>query len=376
VNARPKKGPWSNGWALAGLLSFVVIGAIYAELERRSGLYWHDVTLPHNYAFKDARTITVDIDQESVALPGNLPATSTALLRLHVDSTWLGRWKEPSIDLADQLTGTISQHLERGAAGKRYLNLGPLLARGTGDPMTVSMRGNEVTWEKQQADLLLFEEPRFGTGPLLIIAPHPDDAEIAAFALYASRPSWIVTVTSGNTPDRRMSGLISSPDAQSRLKGELRAWDSVAIPGLGNVPPERSVNLGYFTLTLGEMYANPAEPVADTLLGTADVTGFRRVTHAKTITRASAENSWRSLVRDLLDTVSSIQPAVIVAPHPALDAARDHRLTTVAFWKRSSNPGSTGPNCCSTPTITLPRSTFHLDPLIRLSRCLRGPKLH
>jgi LmbE family N-acetylglucosaminyl deacetylase len=51
----------------------------------------------------------------------------------------------------------------------------------------------------------------------------------------------------------------------------------------------------------------------------------------------SAHATWHSLVEDLRVLLRTIRPAVIVAPHPLLDAAPDHQLTSIALLEAMEN---------------------------------------
>src|SRR6202049_3098946 len=80
----------------------------------------------------------------------------------------------------------IQQYLDTNAVGVRWLNLAGLreqLAGGT----EVIIRTHAVTLEAEAATLRLFDNHLDLQQRILVIAPHPDDAEIAAFGLYADR---------------------------------------------------------------------------------------------------------------------------------------------------------------------------------------------
>lgn len=53
-------------------------------------------------------------------------------------------------------------------------------------------------------------------------------------------------MTCGNAGDALYAEHIPDPVRQYRMKGFLRAIDSVTIPWQGGVPPERAYNLGTF----------------------------------------------------------------------------------------------------------------------------------
>jgi hypothetical protein len=71
----------------------------------------------------------------------------------------------------------------------------------------IMLRGGHLRW-KPAASVMVFEPPAFGGGDALIVAPHPDDAEIGAFGFYSGRPSWIVTVSSGEVSPTGLSPVV------------------------------------------------------------------------------------------------------------------------------------------------------------------------
>ncbi|MCT7654748.1 PIG-L family deacetylase [Oceanimonas sp. NS1] len=130
-----------------------------------------------------------------------------------------------------------TQYFEAGQAGKRLLSL-----TGVREP-------GEVRIELQRCRLigkttLLGFRARAleQDGPVLIVAPHPDDAELAAFGLYRKQKDnvWIVTVTAGETQKRLDRQYIPSLDKDSksagRRKGMIRSWNSATTPLLAGVP--------------------------------------------------------------------------------------------------------------------------------------------
>ncbi|MHB8723396.1 MAG: PIG-L family deacetylase, partial [Steroidobacteraceae bacterium] len=139
----------------------------------------------------------------------------------------------------------IQQYLDTNAVGVRWLNLGGLREQLTGGTEVI-IRTHAVTLEAETAVLRLFDNHLDLQRSILVIAPHPDDAEIAAFGLYADRQASVVTVTAGNAGDMNYRASVSDPAEHYSLKGYLRAVDSVTIPWQGNIPPERTANLGYF----------------------------------------------------------------------------------------------------------------------------------
>jgi LmbE family N-acetylglucosaminyl deacetylase len=317
--------------AVLGMLSL-------AEGRRLRGLYWYEVGADQNYRFSQARTCSVVLTDDGFVWPDSAGTASTALLALDVDATLGGQWFEPVVEILIDGSPRTVQMLERGAHGRRYLNLG----QHSGRVGKVTLRGRYLSWPEQRAELLLFDAPPLHSGPVLVLAPHPDDAEIAAFGLYSSTDPWVVTVSAGNNVDRRMAHLEAGAAARSGLKGELRAWDSVAIPRWGGVKEGRAVNLGYFNQSLAGLYQSPREVVADPVLDNPNILRFRDVGGSEMLANRDPESNWQSLVEDLIAVLEFVEPVTIVTPHPALDAAPDHKLTTVALIEALGRVGFSG----------------------------------
>ena len=235
----------------------------------------------------------------------------------------------PSVRLS---TGTaqIDEHLDRDARGLRWLNLTALRDR-LSPGATVEIRGEGLTISPGEATLRTFANHLDLSQRILVLAPHPDDAEIGAFGLYADRQATIVTVTSGNAGDFNYRDNVSDPAAHYRLKGYLRAVDSVTVPWQGGIPPERTFNLGYFDARLKEMRANPGEPVPEMYGPNQDVAVYRRANLSHLLPNASRTATWNHLVEDLAEVLNRVNPSIVVMPHPALDNHPDHQYTTVAM---------------------------------------------
>jgi len=167
-------------------------------------------------------------------------------------------------------------------------------------------------------------------GPILVLAPHPDDAEIAAFGLYAGRNATIVTVTSGNAGDANYSDNFGDPAEQYLFKGYLRAVDSVTVPWQGGIPPDRCYNLGYFDARLAQMQERPTEVFAELYGPNQDVAPYRRANIGRLLPNGPRTVTWAHLVEDLEAVLRRVKPAIVVMPNPFLDSHPDHQFTTVA----------------------------------------------
>jgi LmbE family N-acetylglucosaminyl deacetylase len=224
---------------------------------------------------------------------------------------------------------TLQHHLDANAVGLRWLNLTGIKSAVSAGA-TVELRTHSVTLEPGPAALRLFANKLDLSGTILVLAPHPDDAEIAAFGLYAGRNATIVTVTSGNAGDFNYRAAVSDPAEHYLLKGYLRAVDSVTVPWQGEIPPDRCFNLGYFDARLATMRQTPDQAVPEMYGPNQDVLPYRRANIGKLLPVASRTNTWNHLVDDLADVFRKVKPAIIVMPHPWLDNHLDHEYTSVA----------------------------------------------
>lgn len=249
----------------------------------------------------------------------------TALLGVRVSAAA----EEPWVEL---LAGSarVAQYLDPGAQGLRWLNLTGLRQQLT-DAIPVEIQGHGVTIEPGAATLRSFANRLDLTRPILIVAPHPDDAEIAAFGLYAGRNATIVTVTSGNAGDANYQDHFSDPAEQYLFKGYLRAVDSVTVPWQGGIPPERCHNLGYFDARLRQMREKPEQPVSEMYGPNQDVSVYRRANIAPLFRTGPRANTWSNLVSDLERVLREVKPAVVVTAFPQLDSHADHQFASVAL---------------------------------------------
>jgi LmbE family N-acetylglucosaminyl deacetylase len=297
--------------------------------------------------------------------PGVKTDGQTVFLHLSVASTLLGRLFDPFIAVA--LRNTVGnpvefratsdvapappevgtwhfQSFERGARGMRYLNLSPLFARRVAGPEEIrgriELRGRFLRWSARGALLLFPRVPaEVEEGTCLVLAPHPDDAEIATFGMYARRPrrAWVVTVTAGERGSAALSPLIAT-DARARWLGDVRVHDSLSIPpGLAGVPPAHCANLVYPDGRLEEMWRAPDQAFA--LACEAEMPrAVLRARNPSTLLagpgpagRVSAGCTWNGLVAELGRLLESVKPGVVLCPHPLIDSHADHVFTAVAL---------------------------------------------
>lgn len=292
------------------------------------------------FQFRDdrSRAIPVSIGQGSMLVwPDTAAPWDTALLAVQVNA-------DPSATApyVEITAGGRSdrQYFAPGVAGQRWLNLSFL--RGALKPgMEVTIRGDGAAVPGGPATLRLFEGSPDLTKALLILAPHPDDAEIAAFGIYAHRRASVVTVTAGNAGAPTYEAVFDDPGELYLFKGRIRLIDSITIPWQGGIPPERAFNMGYFDARLAEMHDKREAVIPEMYRANSDIGVYRKDNLGSLLPKQSRESRWGNLVDDTLALLKKVNPAVIVAPHPQLDSHRDHQFTTVALaealvrWKKN-----------------------------------------
>jgi LmbE family N-acetylglucosaminyl deacetylase len=248
----------------------------------------------------------------------------TLILELELKATWLGRWLDPFVEVGDD-----RQDFERGVKGRRFLNLsGQEEALGQS---RLALRGRFCTLATK-GTLWVMANPDYARQRVMVIAPHADDAELAAFGLYSRcEDVSIVTLTQGEIEAEQYQLLGLNEAEAARLKGRLRSWDSQVIPLWGSVPVNRCVQLGYYCLQLPSMALEPAKPFGSRESGDSDVRPVRWQNPFSLPADADGEPTWYNLVADLAALLEHYRPEVIVTPHPELDPHSDHVASTRAI---------------------------------------------
>ncbi|AZE87214.1 PIG-L deacetylase family protein [Pseudomonas orientalis] len=246
-----------------------------------------------------------------------LAGDETLILEVQLKSRWLGRFLDPAVELSDD-----RQAFERGVAGKRYLNLTGSAAALAAGELTLRGRFCRVVG---QPNLWIFRQPDHARQRVMVIAPHADDAELAAFGLYAQADeSWIVTLTAGEIEAEHYQQMGLAKADAARLKGRLRAWDSLCVPRWAGVPEAQCLQLGYFCLQLPAMQAAPDQPQASREAQLDDTRLFRRFNSLALPGDRDGKPTWVNLIADLRAVLLKARPEVIVLPTPVLDPHPDH----------------------------------------------------
>ncbi len=283
----------------------------------------------YRYDFpQDCLSLPARIEQGALQVEADLDGYDTLVLELRLTATWLGRWLDPHVRVGDD-----RQDFERGVAGRRYLNLSGLQTKG----LRIVPRFCRIDGELR---LYAMRNPDYAAQRMLIIAPHADDAELAAFGQYSrSSDTAIVTLTQGEIEAENYQRLGLGKAAAARLKGRLRAWDSLAAPLWGGVTQARCVQLGYYCLQLQAMAEQPQVPFGSRESGERDIRSVRRHNPLTLPADADGQPTWNNLIADLVAVLEHYRPEVLLTPHPELDPHHDHVASTRAVLEACERSG-------------------------------------
>ena len=270
---------------------------------------------------------------------------SHPFLKINLRTNWANALFGPYIEV--RYDGVKRrQYFEKTAQGIRYLNLSSLVdhASDLSASDKITLIGHHCSWIKGSTELYRFHNQAPHKSRILIIAPHPDDAEIAAFGLYANRDSYIITITAGEEGKGKYTTFFPDRREHAIFQGSIRTWDSIEVPFWGNVSPNNCLDLGYFDRTLKDMFQNPTRPVSSMNAGTSDLNTFRKYNNSNLMPKEVPEPTWDHLVEELSRLLTVIAPDIIATPNPLTDGHPDHELSTIAvieaLQKAGINKGS------------------------------------
>lgn len=286
-----------------------------------------DYTLPSSPVLQ--KNIPILISNGNISWPETDQPWDTGFLRVDIEESIAAGRYSPRLSVTHNET-VLHQDFETGVSGYRYINISALSLSGIRKGSTLQLTAKHLSLNSDNAELILFNNTSLKNEDVfLFLAPHPDDAEIAASGLYQqyNSTSWIVTITAGEAGGSPLYNLFDSKLEQYQRKADLRIYDSVTIPQIVGIPPIRLTNLGYFDGTIKKMYENKHEAVKSINLDHYDTSTFRK----NAPITASTEATWVNLVSELSQIITNIQPTVIVTPHPLMDTHSDHQYTTLAL---------------------------------------------
>lgn len=301
-------------------------------------LYNYDVRADHSYDFSDKKAFltSLAIENKSLKLPIKNDVSKSSFLKVSVNSSVSGKFLRPFLEITDGDT-VEREYFEHGAAGIRYLNISKFVENGSGE---LWFSGHHLSIESGPVELIQFDNIPLAGKRILVLAPHPDDAEIASFGLYSSQDDvFVVTVTSGDAGPFMYDEIYKDEITHYLKKGEVRTWNSLAVPMLGGVSPDRILNLGYNDARLKKMATDHEYTASGLYTNVSDMNTFRHLNSSPLAKGLVGINNWRSLVSNMEYLLNEINPDIIITPSPKLDMHSDHQYTTHALVEALKNTG-------------------------------------
>ena len=315
---------------LSGSVLFLLI--FFIILNKRKSIYGYDTKINYNYKFDNSNSITQDtyITKGKLFLPNYVKKNQTLFVKIFLKSNLIGKFIQPSVEIKSNNIKFI-EYFEIGTEGYRYINLSSLVEKGAQE---IQFIGNKVDIKNQKVQLIIFNNLELTNSKILIISPHPDDAEIAAYGLYSKYPnSFILTITSGDAGNFNYNELYKDSTKHYLKKGDLRTWNSVTVPLLAGISKDSVLNLGFFDGTLNEMFEKNPFNVKSLYVNDVSISHYRKWNVSNLINDVHGTANWISLVVNLKTLLSKVKPDIIVTPHPSIDFSMDHRYSSIAVFE-------------------------------------------
>ena len=303
---------------------------------KRVPIYHYNPNQNYNYNFNNSYHKEYNLYvKNGIVKVGDLPSFKgkTLFLKLKcLSNTIVSKLFFPSIQI--KYKGKIYNYTqEYEASGIRYLNISDINLTSNSK---ISIIGKFLSIPEQNATLISFPNPDLKNKKILIISPHPDDAEIAAYGLYSNNHNniYIVTITAGEAgPDKYYRDYFTNKTKRYIFKGEKRTWDSINIPALGGVKYDNIINLGFFDGRLGVMYRHPQAIIKGIFTNSTDINLFRKLNRSPLAKELKGSANWKSLVDNLSYLLQKIKPDIIVTVYPAIDHHPDHKYSSIALFQ-------------------------------------------
>ena len=283
-------------------------------------IYKYNQKQDYIYDFKNPKVFELDdINLEEYK------RDETLILKLKLKSNFLSKIFLPYLEISN-INKKEKTFFEYGLNGMRYIDISSFAGNSS---IKIDSKMCKITSKK--VEIFSYDNLNIKEKKVLIIAPHPDDAEISSFGLYSSaKESFIVTVTAGEG-SCKFCDFDCDKELKAKIKGNLRIFDALTTGLLGKVKYENSLVLGYFNETIKIMYENKNKLVSSKTAGISDINYFRRVNHSNIVTNSKPKSNWDSLLNDFECIINSIKPDFIVTLHPQIDSNIDHKYITLAI---------------------------------------------
>ncbi|MDD2357532.1 MAG: PIG-L family deacetylase [Thiovulaceae bacterium] len=288
---------------------------------KRAKKYKYNTSKDYLYDLKSPLLYELTLSKNSLTLPLEHKEFDTLFLKISLKFCPFSYFLKPFIELEG-----VKHFFEYGAKGVRYLNISHI------KNAELILTYKYLKLQTKNMTLYGYNNAIDLTKKILILAPHADDAEIAAFGLYkTAKDVTIVTTTIGEHGMCNYCDLYKDKTTASLKKAELRTYDALCVPLLGGVDIKNSLTLGYFGGSLKWMSEHPNEMATSLRKEFGDMNSFRKVSHADIELPLHVEPRFDSFLNDLEQIILQTQPEYIITSHPQIDSHPDHKYTTYAL---------------------------------------------
>ena len=279
-------------------------------------------SLYEKYDLENNKLTELKIENNTLDLSHIDSVYDTLFLKISLQPSLLSYIFEPYFLIDEE-----KHYFEYGAKGTRYVNVSRLAGK------KVHIKNFYIRYLKTDISLYGYKNNIDPDKKILILAPHADDAEIAAFGLYKSAKNvTIVTLTLGENGVCKYCDLYPSKLEAAIKKAEMRSFDALTTGILGNVDMSRSLMLGYPGGSLKKM----AQHKNDTITSEIDnfpTNKYRQVSHTKFNLPKQHEVKYENFYNDIKTIVDELRPDIIISPHPQIDSNPDHQQTTITLFE-------------------------------------------
>ena len=288
---------------------------------------FYDVKKDQACTFNQAETYNITIKNNKFRLPEEVSNSSYSLfLEIDIKTTVTGNFFDPAITVYSSRNNNQGQYFEKGTKSKRYLNITHSIPEQDNE---ILLEFSHCSLASKNARLIAYKKPDLEEKKILVISPHPDDAEIAAFNTYSKKTSFIVTISAGEKEAETLANLTRDHVHPELLKGRLRAHDSVIAPMWAGKSVKGAVNLGYFDDSLKSMFDKKNQTFQKDYSKTT--LPFREFNSIKLKSDKHGAANWYTLVEDLKEILLSFKPDIIITPDLKIDSHVDHHYSTIAI---------------------------------------------
>lgn len=276
----------------------LLVFVLYKYLDKNYAKYEYNTKVDYVVSIEGGKRISVEIKDGRIKFPiASVNPNSSYFLKIKGKSNLLGKIFVPRVQIKSSEYENWT-FFELGFEGIRFLNFTHCINKNNLD---FELNAKHFSIKDQMAELIVCPNNLINrSSPLLILSPHPDDAELAVFGTYSTNPTtFIMTVTSGEYGKLLFESITKDTLLNSILKGKLRTWNSITVPSLGGVPYENTLNLGFFDGTLKELFNNKTKKIRSKALPTSFTDRYRDYNFSSLKDSLSNQSTWENLVSNI-----------------------------------------------------------------------------